>query len=465
MLDPEGWLSLGGDWPPLAAVDPGPSGILIGILIGGAVAGGLGLGMVRRLRRAMSSLAESALRIASQDTEERIEVTGTDEVAQAAGAFNAMADGLAARIDTITGERNKLRAILSGMSEGLIAVERDERVVHINEVAARILQVPVEGILGHPVWELVRVPEVNEALEECVRSMSPTRQEVTLPRRPTDRVVELHAAPLFDARGRRAGAVIVLNDVTQIRRLESMRRDFVANVSHELKTPLAAIKGLCETILDDQDGMPAEVQRRFLGKINGQAERLDNLVADLLILSRMDWEEGSGSSLEPCGLHQAIRESAMTIQPEAEKKGLEIRCRVPEDPVWVVANPDGLRMVADNLINNAVKYTAEGGTISVSLEVVGDRCLFAVEDTGVGIAPEFQSRVWERFYRVDRARSREVGGTGLGLAIVKNLIHRYGGEVILDSEPGRGSRFAVELPLAPGGEAVASEANTTPKAG
>jgi two-component system, OmpR family, phosphate regulon sensor histidine kinase PhoR len=268
-----------------------------------------------------------------------------------------------------------------------------------------------------------------------------------------DQVIQVIGSPLKNANGERVGAVIVLHDVSDLRQLEGVRRDFVANISHELKTPLAAIRGLVETLIDDEDMDPATHQR-FIEKIHDQSMRLSNLVSDLLTLSRLEADQG-GIQFEGVDVREAVAESYRAQVHVAESKKVDIAARVSDSPVVVEGDPEALRELVDNLLSNAIKFTPEGGHVDLRLGVEGPNAVLTVEDTGIGIAPEDQGRIFERFYRVDKARSRQLGGTGLGLSIVKHVALAHGGNVSLKSAPGRGSTFRVQIPLRRGGSGTA----------
>jgi two-component system phosphate regulon sensor histidine kinase PhoR len=308
-----------------------------------------------------------------------------------------------------------------------------------------VLDVAANESLGRRVWEVTQVREVNETLTGTLREPGPKVVEVRLPGQPRDQVLELHASPLRDAGGSPAGAVVVLHDITELRRLETLRREFVANVSHELKTPLTAICGLVETLLDD-GGMDHDTQRRFLDKVQRQADRLATLVRDLLTLSRVEAEEATIERTR-LDLREPILDSLRGLQPTAEEKRITLEHSAPEGPVAISGERETLRQAVDNLLDNAVKYTPAGGRVWLRLRVEDQTAVIEVEDTGIGIEPRDQRRVFERFYRVDKARSRELGGTGLGLSIVKHVALAHGGEVSVESAPGKGSRFMIRLPL------------------
>jgi two-component system phosphate regulon sensor histidine kinase PhoR len=434
----------------MAAIDQRLADVRDRVLIGaafGTIAGLLvALFFARRVTeplRAMSVLAGS---LARGEQSRALAIEGKDELAELGQALNLMARELPLRVATIQSERTQVLAILGSMVEGVIAVDRDERVVHMNAVAGRILRVDPRECVGRRIWEVTRVVEVCEILDAARREAGERSAQVRLANGTAEALIELHASPLLDGSGAPAGAVVLLHDVTELRRLEAVRRDFVANVSHELKTPLTAIRGLVETVLDDPN-MDAATQRRFQEKIRDQAGRLSALVSDLLTLARA---EGAVAPAEVgiLDLRGPLRDSAARFGPACEAKALILLVELPPQPALVRGDEESLRQIVDNLLDNALKYTPEGGRIWLRLVADDARLTIEVQDTGIGIEPRHQERIFERFYRVDKARSRELGGTGLGLSIVKHLTLSLGGNVSLESSPGRGSTFRVQLPRA-----------------
>lgn len=408
----------------------------------GAIVVGLLLGFwhARRITRPLHSMAAAAAKMASGSYGERLEVQGGDELAALARALNSLGREMQASVAALEAERDKLKGILEGMAEGVVATDRDERIVHLNPMAARLLGTSGE-VESHPIWEATRLHEVSEALSQAMASGERVNASIVQPGAP-DRALDLRASPLL-ADGETVGAVLVIEDVTQLRRLETMRQDFVANVSHELKTPITAIRGMVETLIDDPEAPPA-VQRRFLEKVLRQAERMGSLVTDLLSLARLE----SGSELEstPIDLRSAIQASIRSLQPALEARAVALEVGLPELPVIVLGEEEALRQAVTNLLDNAIKYSATGKKVRVGLRFAPSRVLIEVEDQGIGIEAHHRERIFERFYRVDKARSRELGGTGLGLAIVKHIAHALGGEVSVDSIPGVGSTFRIHLP-------------------
>jgi two-component system phosphate regulon sensor histidine kinase PhoR len=351
-------------------------------------------------------------------------------------------------METIVTDRNKLLAILGSMVEGVVAVDRDDRVVHMNEVAGRLLRASPSESLGKRIWEVTRVIEVCEILDHARRHAGGADAEVHLAMTHGEARIELRASPLVDGAGALTGAVVVLHDVTDLRKLESLRRDFVANVSHELKTPLTAIRGLVETLIEDTRMEPA-TRERFHAKIRDQSGRLTALVSDLLTLARVE-SQGASSERKPLDLRATLRDCEARFRPLCEQKGLMLEVRTSPEPQVVDGDEEALRQILDNLLDHALKYTPPSGKITVSVVPLGREALLEVSDSGIGIEPRDLERIFERFYRVDKARSRELGGTGLGLSIVKHLTLSLGGNVAVVSQVGRGSTFRVVLPLRDG---------------
>ena len=349
-------------------------------------------------------------------------------------------------------ERERFAAAVAGTSDGLVVLDADGQVVAANDTAKQLAGLGA-SCLGRRLVDLLPWPQLATALATTGRDGDCSFEVGESQGHERTLRIGVHALPGL-------GVVVGIDDESRIKRLESLRRDFVANVSHELKTPLAAIQGFVETMQDDQE-MPAATRTRFLERIARQTERLTTLVGDLLTLSRLD-HDGDGAPFEPgpCDLGPVVAEALRDLAPLAERGALTLAGELPPGPTPVRAEREALRQVVGNLIDNAIKYTGRGGSVRVVLTMEGANCRFEVVDTGLGLSPADQDRVFERFYRVDRARSRELGGTGLGLSIVKNLVKSLGGEVGVRSVLGQGSTFWVQLPLA-GGDAAATASPPT----
>ncbi|MDF1663033.1 MAG: ATP-binding protein [Planctomycetota bacterium] len=412
------------------------------LLIGVFVAAVLGLFFNFILARWLSSplstisaLAESVARNEgkAQDQENQ------DEIGTLAWAFTRMSESLRQRMETTFRRRREIRAILEGMIEGVVAVGRDETIVQMNQVAASLLKTTAEESIGRKIWESARIPTLTETVTKVLKEGQQLRVELKISVGVEDRVVDLYAAPLEGEEGEVAGAVLVLYDVTRLRRLEAIRRDFIANVSHELKTPLTAIRGLIETMIDDQE-MPATMRQRFLTKAEKQTSRLSQIVVDLLHLSRVESEKDAIRRVM-LDLRSPIRETIQRLAPLVESKNLRLEAEIPDQPLPYKGDFEALQQLVGNLLTNAVQYSPPEQKIILKLESDAEGYLLSVQDFGTGIEARHQERIFQRFYRVDKARSRELGGTGLGLSIVKHIALAHDGQVWVESVLGQGSTF------------------------
>lgn len=367
------------------------------------------------------------------------------------------------RLATVERRRSELEAVLSSMVEGVAAIDTEERLISLNRAAAQMLSLDPQRVIGRPIQEAVRNAALQALVSEAlsVSAPNPATGELTLRLNPStttdDRTLSAQAAPVRDAEGRRVGAVVVLHDVTRLRRLESVRRDFVANVSHEIKTPISAIKAAVETLVDDP-AMPATPRENFTGIIARQADRLDAIVEDLLSLTRLE-EEGGGpvDDLEPHAVRPVIAAACETCHAKAIAKSIELA--IDAEPLHARMVPTLLEQALVNLIDNAIKYSPDATTVTITARPRGDEVVIAVADQGRGIEAEHLPRIFERFYRTDRARSRQLGGTGLGLSIVRHVAQSMGGRASAESELGKGSTFRLALQAAP---APQSDAALTP---
>ncbi len=423
--------------------------MVLGATFAAAAALLVGFLLARRVIAPLVSMTVASESIASGNYEKRVSSMSSDEIGRLASAFNRMAAELERRLQTITEDRTKLLTILGGMVEGVVAIDGEQKVVHLNSAAGRILEVTPSDCIGRLIWEVTRARKVGESLERSLREGKEVSSELRLSGDHQDRVVELRAAPLQGGQGGLVGAVLVLHEVTELRRLETVRQDFVANVSHELKTPITAIRGLIDTVVEDAD-MPEETRKRFLQKVKDQAMRLSLLVTDLLTLARLESADGMLET-ESLDMRDSVEKSIRNFRAAAEEHRIQLIGDVPPMPVRVIGDAEALELVVNNLLDNALKYTPGGGRVWVRLDTDEGVAVLEVEDTGIGIAREHHSRIFERFYRVDKARSRELGGTGLGLSIVKHVCRALGGSISVASEVGTGSTFRVRIPLADNG--------------
>jgi len=364
-----------------------------------------------------------------------------DEIAVLKMSFNELSQAVSQQVRELRQHANRLTTVLGSMVEGVIAVDVDERVLFANPAAHRLLDFTITQVEGRPIWEVVRHPAIQHVVQQVLRQQPVQTNEFELPR--SHRVVAMYVSRIPG--NPCPGVVLVLHEVTELRRLERLRQEFVANVSHELKTPLTTIQASTETLLNGALH-DSEMNTKFLHTIEEQAERLYQLILDLLQLARI---ESGRETLEigAVSVNDVLRRCLAGHQAKAESKRILLDYAAGE-PLQVRADEEALLTMINNLIDNAIKYTPEGGKISVSHRRDDGLALIEVTDTGIGIATEHQLRIFERFYRVDKARSRELGGTGLGLSIVKHLAQSLGGSVSVRSKPGQGSTFLIRLPLA-----------------
>jgi two-component system phosphate regulon sensor histidine kinase PhoR len=435
-------------WPVLAAVLT--AGVLLFQRVPLAAALGLaaaaaavvmllsGLWVDRRLFRPLARLIAGAGELASGRAQ-RVAEPEVAELASLARALNRLAETAEAQFAAVRSERDHLQSILASMSEGVLVIGPHGRATSANPALLRLFDLTGE-VTGRPVLEISRHPELARVVEDTLRLGEPQSGQIEL-QVPERRTLLLASAALA---GGEHGAVVAVRDTTALTRVADMRRDFVANVSHELKTPLAAIRGYAETLrdgaLDDE-----ATARRFTDRLIWQCRRLQALLDDLLTLSRLE-SVGQAAEREPVDLSALAQRTVEMLSAAAREKRIRLEVR-DEGLPRLPGDADGMERLLVNLLDNAIKYNRPEGEVVVRLARAGGQALIEVSDTGIGIPPDALARIFERFYRVDKGRAREEGGTGLGLAIVKHLAQSHGGHVEVDSRMGRGSTFRVYLPL------------------
>lgn len=411
----------------------------------------LGVALARTITDPIQELTSRAARMAAGDFNQTIQIRSADEIGQLGSTFNYMSQRLKETLGEISDEKRKVEAILTHMADGLVAVDRQDQVMLMNPAASAMLGLDRKKTLGTRATAWLRELGLEEAMARVFNHGETISERVTLPQEPP-RVVRADIAPLPSDRETHSGAVIVLHDVTEQENLDTMRREFVANVSHELRTPITTVKSYLETLLDGAASDPAILQR-FLRVASGEADRMSRLVADLLRLAQMD----SGQVVwrfAPTSLPGLTADVLAALVVQAEQRQITLERQWPEDLPKAWADPDRLQQVLTNVLTNAINYTPAGGRVTVTMSQQGGFLDVRVKDTGIGIPPADLPHIFERFYRVDKARSRELGGTGLGLAIAREIVAAHGGEIGISSEPGRGTEVRFTVPVAPkGGEA------------
>jgi two-component system, OmpR family, phosphate regulon sensor histidine kinase PhoR len=428
---------------PLTTIQTQLSTVLTATLaaLGVALLGGAVLAWVfsARIGRRVRLIADIAARYQRGDLEPPRLGFGDDELGEVARALNESVQEVGRRLEAQARDRARMEAILAGMVEGVIVVDAHARLQLVNDAARQMLKLD-EVAAGRPYVETIRLPAIAELVASVLVGRTPGALELSPPRDPS-RTIMARAAPAAGAATH--GVILVLLDITDLRRADQIRRDFVANVSHELRTPLTAIRGYVEALSDGDAS--AEESRRFLDIIARHTQRMERLVKDLLRLARLDagQETLELSACDARGLAQAV---AADLAPATEARGQRIEVTVAPGAETVHADAAKLHDALRNLVANAITYSPEQAAIRIDVGRDGSRSEISVSDEGPGIPPDDLTRVFERFYRVDKSRARDPGGTGLGLAIVKHLVELHGGTARAENRPGGGARFVITLP-------------------
>jgi two-component system, OmpR family, phosphate regulon sensor histidine kinase PhoR len=409
-------------------------------------AAGISLIVSRRISRPLEQMKHVAETIAEGQWKEQLPIVSNSlEISSLSDALNQMAVQLGERIKTITSQRNESEAVLSSMIEGVLAVDAEEKVIRMNSAASKLLGIESGKAEGRRIEEVVRNAHLCEFVTRTLKGFKNEETDLTIGNQ-NETFLQVHGAALKGLQGQSIGAVVVLNDVTRLRRLETVRRDFVANVSHELKTPITLIKGFVETL---QQGAleNREEAERFLDIMDKQVERLNAIIDDLLSLSRLEQDSGKSEIiLEKTGIRQILESAIQDCNLKAAKRNISIQLNCEEE-LEALANPHLLSQAVLNLVDNALKYSEPEGQIDVDVLTTDTEIRIEVQDQGCGIDSSHLPRLFERFYRVDQARSRKLGGTGLGLAIVKHIAQAHNGSISVNSTWGKGSKFVIHLPL------------------
>ncbi|MFE1628098.1 two-component system histidine kinase PnpS [Brevibacillus reuszeri] len=415
------------------------TGLLVTLVVGSIVVSRISFSIIRPIEE----ITRVARNITQRQYESRVRIKAKDEIGQLAGAINFMASSLEQQMYEISENQQRLSGVLTNMTSGVIFISEQRRIMLVNPAVEKLLGTPGHEIVGKLHIEAGKSFGLSQYIDRCLDKSEKFRQEVHI-YYPQERVLDVNFAPYINFKGEARGVVVVLHDITEIRRLEKMRSDFVANVSHELRTPITSIKGFTETLLEGamQD---EETCRNFLQIISDESERLYRMIRDILDLSKIE-QKRIPLQVSRIHLQDMISSAVAIMNDQAQRKELTITLPLPQPEIYLMTDRDCLQQIILNLLTNAIAYTPEGGAITIRTEKEDQIVKIQVIDTGIGIPEKDLTRIFERFYRVDKARSRDSGGTGLGLAIVKHLVDNLHGHIRVDSVEGKGTTFTVTIP-------------------
>jgi len=418
------------------------------ILLGGTVlalgiTAILGFALAQTITKPIQEVTSRAASLAKGNFDQQIEVKSKDEIGQLAQMFNYLTLRLKETLGEISYEKSKIEAILSYMADGVVAVNTDGEIIHINPTAVKMLEVSPQAV-GKKFAEVFKDVFGGIDFKELMSGDGYSATEHSIKR--GEMVLRAHFASFKSQNGETSGVVIVLRDVTEQEKLERMRKEFVANVSHEIKTPLTTIKSYVETLQEGALNEP-EIAKKFLNVIQNETDRMARLVKDLLELSRLDYQKTRWKK-EIISLNSIVEDVISKLDVKIREKELKVSLKLHRDGARVLGDKDRLEQVVLNIVGNAVKYTGSGGNIDIKTAEEKDLVVFEVKDNGIGIPQEDLPRIFERFYRVDKARSRELGGTGLGLSIAKQIVEAHQGNITVNSREGEGTVVVITLPRA-----------------
>lgn len=415
-------------------------GLLILFVIAALISYRIALGLTKPLEK----ITQVAKKIRNMDYRARVEVKKNDEIGELGNAINAMADSLQIQMARIRENENHLQSVLSNMINGVVMMDSSGSILIMNDRAEQILGISASKLIGKHYREIKQQYELSQLIMEGFDTRKHIHEEITF-YYPEERLLELNLVPIYQSHGTDfSGILLVLQDVSAIRRLERMRSEFVANVSHELKTPIAAVKGFAETLLGGAV-KDEETANSFLQIIYDESERLNRLIGDILELSKIE-SRRVPLILSPVDISSFMSDTIAILEVSAKRKHINVNLQSPQE-LYMEGDEDRLRQIFVNLLSNAIAYTPEGGSVDVSISLTEqEQVRIEIADTGIGIPEKDVPRIFERFYRVDKARSRGSGGTGLGLSIVKHLVEMHKGVIAVQSEVGKGTTFTLEFP-------------------
>ncbi|MFO7886188.1 MAG: ATP-binding protein [Desulfobacteraceae bacterium] len=436
------------------------------------LAAGISLFVSRRITRPIEEMTSRANAFSQGDLSPRLAVPDSKELAQLAATMNQMAASLDEKIKTVENRSMELEAVYSSMGDGVIAVGRNENIITINQAAAKIFSLPPDTLEGKHIHEVARHYDLQQFLQKALKNAEPVEEDVCI-QLDNEHIFNIHSTPLSNTAGELMGTLIIFHDITRIRRLENMHKDFAANVSHELKTPLTSVKGFVETLQETmQEEHSGEQQRNFLCIIEKNVNRLIALIDDLLVLSRLERKQGKEMVLQHHDVTEVITRAVEACRTAINQRKINVfwsdqntplllpeahyddSDTLPEDtapsltlpPVTAPMDPLLMEQAIVNLLSNAVKYSHPGGDVHINAYSENQSIVIHITDSGPGISHVHLTKIFQRFYRVDKARSRDMGGTGLGLAIVKHIVQYHNARITVNSTPGKGSCFTIKIP-------------------
>ena len=419
--------------------------ILAALLLSIIAAGIAGLYVTKRITRPVEQMKEGALQFAKGNLKTRLAVPYTRELSQLAVTMNQMAQNLDEKIEAFKNRSMELEAVHASMQEGVIAIDQDEKIITINDAAAKVFDLSAPQLNNRYILEVARNIEFQKFIEKALATHKPFDDNIVITR-DNDLILNIHSTALYDSLKNRMGTLIIFYDITRMKKLETMHKDFASNVSHELKTPLTTIKGFVETLQGMSPSNNVRDRENFLKIIEQNVNRMIDLINDLLSLSRLERQQGTDIQFENQDMEVLIKAAVNTCQNTVDEKNIILNLDCPKD-LMVMLDPILMEQAIANLLDNAVKYSDKAGQVDITVSKKDEVIEIVVKDQGRGINREHQSRIFNRFYRVDRARSRQQGGTGLGLAIVKHIIQYHNGKIEVKSQRHKGSSFIISIPV------------------
>jgi len=433
---------------PLYRIDSAFSGIYTAIIISGIIiviiAFLISLGIASKFSKPLNEMREAAESFAKGNFEKKIFPPKDRELRSMADSLNAMAAQLSERLKIIGEQRNMQQAVFESMKEGVLAVDYDEKILLINNTACNILSIASSALTGKTLQEVVRITEIQKFFKKVISEGNSQETEVII-QHDGDKVLQLSGTILKDVNDEEIGVLVVLNDISNLKHLDTLKRDLVANVSHELKTPVTTIKGFIETLQDGAIDDPKK-SLRFLEIVLKHIDRLDMIIDDILLLSKLEQNEDSAIELEELPVKPILKSVAEDFEIKSKEKKIKININC-EKQLSARLNAHLIEQALSNLVDNAIKYSDKNTSIEIGAYRDNGCLIINVKDNGMGIDAEHLPRLFERFYRIDKSRSRDIGGTGLGLAIIKHIVNVLGGNINVESEAGKGSNFIIKLPV------------------